>query len=397
MNSTQQRSPGFISFIQKSLCVLASFEYDRHRQMRMGYAKSLVLVRGLAVLLPSMMAIGTLSLYGREIFGSIGETALLAVIFPLVLFAFDFAFVAQSYGNAPLSVSMIFARFLLLVVLLGLNIFILAGINAGALRADLEQEIRESPVFTEKEIDLKFRENINAEEQLTLIDEISESEHAKKRLPELIKRRDAELYGATLTDGIQRIPGKGTKANGFILEINEASMIAEAGKLASERLEKVVANANSLKLERLNLNAEILQEVKNRQSPGMMVSALIKKCRAGQVDVMYPSLLFLLFLLVIDCSALILSHMPNPQDLKQIVNHYSIINVAQSDIDHEITLQRLNSKRPAVDIKAIPDIRTRYSSAQIYNMSEEAPKMSLSDDELSLEDEVLTEDERDSA
>jgi len=369
-----------LSILQKVLCFLASFDYERYRQLKWGYPKAIVTARGIAVFIPSAVVASTLAMWGPAIFGSISETVLFVVVLPLAVFIIDYALIAHSYSDTAVPASLRFIRIVMLMLSIALNTFVVAGANAGALLEDIEKEVRLSAGFSNRIDDLKARSTFNATELKKLQTDIDESDNAKKKLYHLTKLRDAEISGATLSDGIQRIHGQGTKANGFILEINEANQIAEGGELARKKYEKAFVEANNLKTEWQTLESEVKKELQNRQSPGTMVSALYGKICAGRIDVLMSTMLLLFMLITVDCSALVLSHVPCPEPLIRMAGHQSIVDVAKSDFDHEIQLSELNSKRPSIDIKIFPGGRPSIPSAKIFNMRNEKPNDAPNDD-----------------
>lgn len=382
-NNSKVSSPStqLTEFIQRFICFLASFDIGRYRKLKWGYPKAIITARGVAVFIPSVVVTATLAMWGPAIFGSVGETMLFVIMLPLTVFIIDYALIAHSYSGNAVPASLNFIRILMLLLSIALNAFVVAGANAGALLEDIEREVRISAGFNNRIADLKLREDINAAERKKYKTEIEDADNAKKKLQKLITQRDAEIYGATLSDGVQRVRGQGTKANGFNLEINEASQIASGGDAARANYVKASREANDLKTERQALDAEIKKELKNRQSPGAMVSALIGKIKAGNVDILMSTLLLLAILVVIDCSALILSHVPTPVDLLRMAGHHSIIDVAKSDFDHEIELSELNAKRPHIDINVFKGSRPKNSTTKIYNMRNEDPDASSGSDE----------------
>lgn len=370
-----------ITLLQKTICFLASFDFERYRQLKWGYPKAIVTARGVAVFIPSAVVASTLAMWGPAIFGSKGEVILLVLALPLTVFTIDYALIAHCYSGSTVPASLNFMRVMMLLLSIALNIFVVAGANAGALLEDIEKELRLSPGFSSRLTDQKSREALNTAEQNLLMAEIKEADAAKKKLQKLITLRDAEIYGATLSDGVQRVRGQGTKAHGFNLEINETNQIADGGEAARKKQEKASGEANNLKKEREVLDAEIKSELKNRRSPGVMVSALIDKIAAGKTDVLMSTLLLLAILVVIDCSALILAHMTTPPELMQMVGHQSSIDVAKSNFDHEVELSELNTRRPHVEIKVFPGSRTQNASAKVFNMRNENPDVNHNDDE----------------
>jgi hypothetical protein len=362
----------FIS-LQKVLCFLASFDFDRYRQMKWGWSKTNIITRGVAVIIPSVVVASTLVMWGPSIFGSMGETALFAIVAPIMVFNIDFALIAQSYSGTTVSASLNFARILLLLLSITVNIFVVSGANSGSLRPDIEKDVRRDTRFSVRLDELAASEKINGEDLKKFKVQKDEAENAGKNMKRLITLRDAEIAGATLSDGVQRVQGDGTKAKGFNLEINEVSQIAAGGEQAGRNFEKAVNEAKRLQSERQKLDAEIAQEMKNRQSPSLMVSALYSKIRAGNIDVSMSTFMFLFFLVAMDCSALIMSHVSPPAGILRMAELQAIKEITEAEFDHEVELSELNSRRPHVDIKVFPGSRVQNSSTRVYNMRDANP------------------------
>lgn len=370
-----------LSVLQKMICFLASFDYERYRQLKWNRSKAIITARGIAVLIPSFVSASTLAIWGPAIFRSISETLLFTAVLPLTIFIIDYALIAHSYSDAAIPTSLRLVRLLMFMLSISLNTFVVAGANSGALFGDIEKEVRLSDSFNSRIEDLNSRVASNAAELKRLRVDREEADKAKKKLYQLTKLRDAEISGATLSDGIQRIQGQGTKANGFILEMNEAKQIAEGGELAREQYGRALVEAKNLNAEGQKLESEIKQEVQNRQSPGTMVSVLYRKICAGNVDVLMSTLLFLFILVTVDCSALVLSHVPCPEPLIRMATHQSSIDVARSDFDYEAQLSEINSKRPPINIR-FSGGHPSNSAATIINMKNESPTNKPTDDDV---------------
>ena len=382
IDSSSPLLPKFIARLQKTLCFLASFDYERYRQMKWGMPKAIITARGVSVIIPSIVIASTLAMWGPAIFGSIGETLLFAVVAPVMVFIVDYALIAQSYSGTSVPSSLNFARVLLLLLSLALNVFVVAGANSGSLLPDIEKEVRQDPRFSTRLGQTVANERANVEELKSLRAEKMAADDASRRLKRLITMRDAEIAGATLSDGVQRVQGNGTKAKGFNLEIDEASQIASGAGETLKRLEAAEKVAEQVKDERKQLDEEIVQEMKKRQSPGLMVSALCSKIKSGNIDVLFSTLMFLFFLVVMDCSALILSHVPTPAGILRMAELQATMEVAVAEFDHEAQMRDLNSRRPHVDVRVSPG-RFQNASARVFNMRNEAPGAETAEERMS--------------
>jgi hypothetical protein len=131
------------------------------------------------------------------------------------------------------------------------------------------------------------------------------------------------------------------------------------------------------------MEAELKAEVKRHQTPGAMVTTLLRRIYAGDTSVLITTLCLLFVFIVADIAALGMAHMPTPPHLLQIAGHISNLDVAKSEFDHEVELSELNSKRPRVDIRVSPGNRYQNASAKIFNMRNEASGAEAVDERMS--------------
>jgi hypothetical protein len=300
-----------------------------------------------------------------------------------MVFIVDFALIAQTYSGMAVPAILNFARILLLILSITVNIFVVAGANSGSLLPDIEKGVRQDPRFSARLEQMAGSEQANAEELKRLRAEKAAADDAGMRLKRLITLRDAEIAGATLSDGQQRVQGNGTKAIGFNLEINEASQIAAGAGDAQKRVETAEKLAERLQEERKQVDVEIAQEMKKRQSPGLMLSALYSKITSGNIDVSMSTFIFLFILVTVDCAALIMSHIPTPVGIIRMAELQANMEVAMAEFDHEAAMRELNSRRPNVDIRVFPGNRFQTASARVFNMRNEAPGAETADERMS--------------
>jgi hypothetical protein len=377
----EKKGTSLTALLQRMICFLASFDVERYRQLKWSYPKAIVTARGVAVFIPSAVVASTLAMWGPAIFGSMGETVLFVVMLPLTVFIIDYALIAHSYSGEKVPAGLNFVRGLMMLLSIALNVFVVAGANSGSLLPDIEEGVRQDTRFSSRLDQLAVRENANTEELKKLRTEKESAEDAGNRVKRLVTLREAERAGATLSDGVQRIHGNGTKAQGYNLEIEEASQIAAGAGQARKGVEEAEKAALRLQEERMKLDAEIVQEMKNRQSPGLMVSALYAKIVAGSADVLMSTALLLMILVVIDCSALILSHVPTPPALLQMARSQTDVDLAVAELDAARQLAEINSQHPHVEVKISSDQRHQEAWAKVFNMRNEATGQEAGDGE----------------
>lgn len=359
-----------VALFQKAICVVSSFHYESYRRMTWGYPKAIVTARGVAVFIPSVAVLSTLSLWGPSIFGLI-ETVMLAPLLTLTVLAIDYVLIAYTYSGVEAPKSLKLVRWGMLTLSISLNMFVVAGSNTDSLLGDIEQKVRASEEFRIRFDDLAAREKLNTGAKERLQAEIAAADEAGKKIVDLEKFRDAELVGATLADGTTCLRGPGTKAKGFILEIRAARQIAETGTEAGKRYTEASRETDALKAERLDLEANVAKAVRKNQTPGMMVTVLMNKIfRKGEIDILISTIILLAILTAIDLSAVIMSHMTTPPELIRIVEHQTDLDVARSEFNHESAIRMINGLRPPVDIDVKPLGRVPGGPQDVYVFSD---------------------------
>ncbi len=343
------------TLLEKVICMAASFPHESYKQLSGGSAKAMVAGRGISVFIPSIIVFFTLHEYGTAIFGET-SAILFQFLIPPTFFIMDLMLIAKSYTVEDFPKEIKRIRYVMIIMSFAINIYVVAGNNSGILLDNIENTIRNSPDVTYRLDDLKKQEALNGSEREALLQKVKDAETAKLRKYKLETQKKAEIAGATLTDGIKRLRGDGTRAKGFDIELQEAAMIVEEGAMSETKYEAALAEQENLKKERIQLEQEIQERIGKRKTAGEMVCILFKQVFSNfSVFLSAGTLLF--FLATMDLIALMVAHVKAPDEVIILARQRSELDMAKAALIHEDQLKKINAMRPPVAIRISAESR----------------------------------------
>lgn len=361
------------TLLEKGICMAASFPQETYRQLSWQAPKAIVTGRGISVFIPSIIVAYTMHEYGTAIFGAT-TAALFKVIIPPTFFIMDLMLIAKSYTEEGFPKELKLIRFIMIVMSLAINIYVVAGNNSGILLDNIENTIRNSPDVLHRLDDLKKREELNLSEREALLQKIKDADAAKFRINKLETQRKAEIDGATLTDGVKRLEGDGTKAQGFKLEIQEATMIVEEGAMSETKYRAAHAEQENLKNERSLLEQEIQDRMVKRKTAGEMVCIFFKQIFSN-FSVALSAVMLLFFLGAMDLVALMMAHVKTPDEIIILARQRIQLDLAKADLNHQNQLKKINAERPPVEIRITAESRPLKTPTRAFNIRKNAQTM----------------------
>jgi hypothetical protein len=373
------------ALLNRSLCWLAAFPYDRFVTLHTPWLRIQVMARGLALAISSVALTAGLMWNGTKIVGQSPYLYLLPVCVALV----DWIMIARSYGDSPRSWSLVLMR----VVILSMTLFVatycaILG-EQDELIKSLHQAQDEATMNGDVARELAARDAAIVEQIAQVERRLNDRALIKAEILESRRLEALECGGAAGIDprtGVQVVGGKcGTRAATH--RINAESAEARLAQLTDldEIMTSLGADRESIRLsQRENLAA-------NRSSidsKGALLAALAH-ANGGVFSTVFS---VAIVLLIVEALALILASLPVPATLREAVRYSIVEDELRLEAIHAAALAKIAMERDVlrreaaerqtplqVTITPLPFAKTRPASEPVEGVQKPTTVTSLRD------------------